>query len=308
MVNTYITEPADKISFVRSRLQDNSYASSMMQASSFLTPLERKDYTLFRETFLSTFGCSTKHSLVRAVDMTVDSLLKSSGTKARFLAQVEANRLSRDSVRILRDSKWGDSDNISMANLQKFLEFLYYMIVLTPKERKSSLSLTYNLTDRLHDFVLKLDSKVEEKQGESWSAARVAAVPASKGASRPIPSSAGAATGATPKVFKCHYCGKEGHIAPKCIKRIRDRRDKHKGGAVDTAAKTARSGPTPAKGAPSHRGSSSKSHYCVLHESSSHSTDDCSAVKTLKKDKFSGSREESKNSGEAERPAKTNPS
>jgi len=93
MGNSCVTEPGDKISFVRSRLQPGSRASNLMQASSFTKPLENKDYQSFRTNFLETFGDNAQQNLVKGVNFAVEKLLAEATTKDIFEGQVDANRL-----------------------------------------------------------------------------------------------------------------------------------------------------------------------------------------------------------------------
>ena len=47
MANSYMTDNADKISFLRSHLQPGSQAAHTMCASAFTEPLRNRDYELF---------------------------------------------------------------------------------------------------------------------------------------------------------------------------------------------------------------------------------------------------------------------
>ncbi len=67
MTNSFVADNGDKIAFVRSRLLPGSRAFSLMQASTFTEPQERKNYPEFRSNFLETFGKAEKCSLLKAL-------------------------------------------------------------------------------------------------------------------------------------------------------------------------------------------------------------------------------------------------
>ncbi|MPC86958.1 hypothetical protein E2C01_081803 [Portunus trituberculatus] len=63
MRHVFLTDEADKISFLRLRLQPGSQAAHAMRASAFTEPSENWDYEQFKTNFLETFGDNLKHSL-----------------------------------------------------------------------------------------------------------------------------------------------------------------------------------------------------------------------------------------------------
>ena len=67
VANSYVTDNADKIFFLRSRLQPGSRAAQLMRASAFTELLENKDCELFKTSFLEAFGSNIKNSLVKGV-------------------------------------------------------------------------------------------------------------------------------------------------------------------------------------------------------------------------------------------------
>lgn len=220
---SFVSDPGDKISFVRSRLQPGSRASALMQASAFTVPQERRDYAAFRSHFLETFGDDVKHSLVKGVNLCVDTLRTNAGTKGLIQGQVDAYRLSTDLIKCLKEGGWTDGENMSLDNTLKFLEFLIYMIVLKDQYRKSSLSLEFGPDDKLHDFVLKLKTKIEEEEGAACPA--VAGVRQENANSNASASSVVASTTGKPK-FKCSYCQRDGHTVYYCKMRRQMRKTK----------------------------------------------------------------------------------
>lgn len=56
ITNSYLTDPGDKIAFVRSWLQPDSRACKLMQTSAPIEAHDAKDYDACRSTLLETFG------------------------------------------------------------------------------------------------------------------------------------------------------------------------------------------------------------------------------------------------------------
>ncbi len=135
-----------------------------MQASAFTKPLKRRDYASFRSNFLQTFG---KHSLGKGVNLAVEKLLGGANSKNMHEAQVDANRVSENMMKYPKDNNWADADNMSNQNACQFLEFFSYMLLLKGKTRRGTLALKYEPGEELHEFVMSLKTKMEEKEGEA---------------------------------------------------------------------------------------------------------------------------------------------
>lgn len=231
MNNSYITEPVDKISFIRSNIKPGSLAARMMQASAFTDPLKQKNYDLFRTTFLETFGDNVEHSLVKGVAVAAETLLSGANAQSIIEAQIDAHRLSEDLGKYLKKSQWM-ADTMTDTNVVKFLEFLFYMQLLNGKLRKGSLSLKYEPKERLHDFVSKLKVKMQEREGEAhlMGASKTASVAASQVTSGIAALSLKSinkdrdpwvmAVDSTPTNRKsrvvCEHCKQPGHVEKQC--------------------------------------------------------------------------------------------
>jgi len=327
MANAFITEESDKISFIRSKLQQGSRAALLMQASAFTKPLKEKDYKAFRSNFLQTFGDNVKHSLVKGVHLAVEKLLAGANSIDLYEAQVGANSFSEDMMKYLKDNNWADADNMPTSNVSKFLEFFAYMLLLKGKTRKGSQALSYEPKDELHEFVLKLRTRMDEKESEAYMPTSVVAASRVTSAKELDPTYAAVAASEKPPTLSCTYCHREGHSVSRCFARIREQKKAlKKTGAtsrsstyskrpihVDTSgvrkkqsgyATVARPQPSTTRGAVPGRP------YCSVHDSTTHSTDDCFAVVKLRSDMAQKSRGVGgggAQSGEAARPRKNEP-
>jgi len=327
MANAFITEGSDKISFVRSKLQQGSRAALLMQASAFTKPLKERDYKAFRSNFLQTFGDNFKHNLVKGVHLAVEKLLVSANSQDMYEAQVGANGFSEDIMKYLKDNKWADADNMPTSNVSKFLEFFAYMLLLKGKTRKGSQALSFEPTDELHEFVAKLRTRLDEKEGEAYMPTSAVAASRVSSAQELDSTYASVTASRKPQSFTCTYCNREGHSTSRCFIRMREQRKaQKKTGATSGSASFSKRPPlvetsntrknlsgyaSVSRPQPSTtRGAVPGRPYCSVHDSTTHSTDDCFAVVKLRSDvaqKSRGSGGRGAQSGEAARPRKTEP-
>ena len=299
MKNSYITEPVEKISFIRSNIKQGSLAARMMQTSSFTAPLKRQNYDLFRSTFLETFGDDLEHSLVKGVAAAAETMISGANAQSLLEAQIDASRLSEDLLKYLRKSNWM-GDTMTEENLGKFLEFLFYMQLLNGKLRKGSLSLKYEPTERLHDFVSKLKIKMQEKEGETnlVGISKTASVTASQ-----VTSGVAALSLKPPsKHWKPTGTNRSASWAEGPQMSVKDNRRPQeefrgksfsKKGAIPKQKTTNRPAPRAEV-------------YCTYHKSPGHSTHDCFTVNKIMKEVHAqrGHRGAGQRSGEATRPHK----
>ncbi|XP_050719480.1 uncharacterized protein LOC127000102 [Eriocheir sinensis] len=116
MNNSFVSEPGDKISFIRSRLKPGTEASALSYTSAFVEPQQTKDYAQFRSHFLESFGEDVRHSLVKGVNVAVTKLISAVESKGLFAGQVDAYRLSTDLGSYLRAGGWTEGENMSLSN------------------------------------------------------------------------------------------------------------------------------------------------------------------------------------------------
>ena len=346
MNNSYITEPGDKISFVRSKLQPGSQAHYLMESSTFTIPTENQDYESFKINFLETFDDCAKTDVVKSVNSVCERLGKSVFTKGRLDGQVVATQTASDLMRILKENSWVDHDNITTKDLHKFLEFFSYMLVLRDEERKASLSLDYKRENRMHDFSNKLKTKLEESAmdvhypaSKVASTQQIAAATNGKDLDLEETTSYANAVKNMAVVLTCHYCSKPGHTANRCYAKFKDRKRLKRTIPADFCARppssqssasfksegTTSSGdgsvrpkrPALAERLQTAEGTKGKcstpspystSKYCSVHNSSTHSTDECHAIGVLREKIQKHARANSTpQSGEASRTDQTQP-
>ena len=332
MQNSSITDPVDKIAFVRSNVKPGSPASRLMQANVMKQPLLRKDYDEFRMNFLDVFGDDTQNNLVKGVDASLDRCLAGVGSQSESNALYGSTKVSEDMRRYLKSGGWVQNDQMSLDQVVKTYEFFTYMMLLETKKRKASLGLTFSPTDQVHEFASKLRTKLKEKQGEARLTSSVAASQVTSGVAAlesSTPSYA-AATSASQPTVTCTYCFKEGHTSYKCPKRKRDRRKV--GGSSEASASPSFSPKShrdnrPSKDdgtrrpAPRGQGDATRKQntgaqsapprdvYCQIHDSNTHSINDCYSVARMRKEvqDYRNHRQGGSSSGEASRPRKYDP-
>ena len=89
------------------------------------------------------------------------------------------------------------------------------------------MSLEYKPTERLHEFSMRLKTKIEKGGEDRTAASGVAAAQEASAAQTvaaadPLASYAEVPLAGKPKVI-CSYCHREGHSASKCYKKRRDK-------------------------------------------------------------------------------------
>ena len=295
MTNTFIHGGHDKISFVRSRLTPGSPAMQSMQATAFLKPFEDGDYVTFRRHFLQTFGDDGEGSFVKGMTTLVEKTLTTNSLHDWRSGQIEGQRFSKACKNLAQVKGWINNDTVSSANFVKFCEFFGFLISLKPKHRKIGQTLLYEDADDLHGFAQRLKTKISERDSEDRTSASVRAVTTSSSASDPKPQPQNANEGGSnKKAPSCTYCRRDGHTNGRCYKRIRDQKlgdasktsgaaslasgqyNPKKTGLEETA--TGRRPQTTGTAAGSASDTRTTRPYCSIHESYSHSTDECYMV------------------------------
>ena len=319
MRNSGITDPGDKISFVRSRLRPASEPHNLMQSSAFTDPTEKHEYNVFRTNFLETFGDYAKKSLVKSVSAVCERVAKEVCAKDELNAQIIAGRSVRDVISMLEDDGYFTADSMSKSNVRSFIEFFIYMLVLQDKKRRTALSLEFKLQDRLHDFVNKLKTKLEEQGNRAQSAvSNIAAAHSTSTEAGKAADKTHHATGDVSQILTCHYCQRPGHTANRCYAKSRDRRREKKQTAASASPAGARASATGAipktpQTSASRTLAASASNtpktpkYCHLHDSRSHSRDECAKVIQLRQEMIAARASNTAPSGEAARTAKNTP-
>lgn len=273
-LSTQATTPKEKIGFIRQQLAENSYASDMMSSSAFKLPYEDSDYELFRANFLSTFGLGKEDNLVRVVCASVEPIAAALGSKTVFTAEIVGTKVAEPTVRALRRGGWFDENKkLTESQFRSYVEFATYILSLAPAQRKVALSLTFGPKESIHDFAVKLNTKVEEQQGLSYYPSSVAAVRRSTPSTSESPTPSAPSTSSKPTSV-CDYCSKPGHVVARCFRRAKAAKASAAGAKPKGTAKAA--APTPARPPASGK-------YCLLHDTTSHSTEQCFSLPKVKR-------------------------
>ncbi len=121
MRNASVTEPGDKIAFVKSNLQPRSMTFKLMQSSMFWVPMENNDYKTFVARFYATSNEMGETNIVRGVTHLVDSIHKISNSQNIFAAQIDARRFATDVTRFIKNPGYSTSDSLTLRTSQNFL-------------------------------------------------------------------------------------------------------------------------------------------------------------------------------------------
>ena len=307
MVNSSVNEDTDKIAFLKSHLQPGSRACSLIQASASTEPQVNTNYTAFLRNFLKICGEAEQPSLIKTLNADTASAQATSGVNDLFVTQVSAARIATDLMQCLQDTGWTDGIIMTHTNVGKFLEFFLHQLMLDGRTHSSTLPLESLTEDELHSFVQKFKTKLEEKGTECMSTTSVSAVK-HKDADSEAPSSSATAVAKEMPKYSCFYCQKDGHAVGRCYRRMRDQRAQTSGKSAhseDSSGASSKAAPSSSASRSAHtKGVKAK---CVIHDSSSHTTEECYSVKKLKEQTDKARRGGTSPSGEAERETKSNP-
>ncbi|XP_063865078.1 uncharacterized protein LOC135103061 [Scylla paramamosain] len=291
---------ADRISFVRSRLQPGSRACCVMQGAAFSVTIIQQDYDKFRQNFLNVFSSGATTLVVKQTMAVVESVTHNLGRKDVWEASLPANILAESCLRILHQAGWCSGAYITTDNVTKFLGLLVYMLHVQPRIRLAALSIPFHPSEHLDDFVYALDDKLREM-------GRAAAAVNSADSNTNFTEAASQPSDSVPVATQaavCSYCHKAGHKESKCFRKRADSRKKTSGGEClpkftsvpkerpsvrPKAAFTSRAKGSPTR--PANHGGSGKwaapQHTpvlrCALHGAGNHSTERCFQIKNLRK-------------------------
>ena len=223
MVNTNIATGADKISFVRSQLTPDSLASDMMLAHAFDSKALNYDFSQFRKNFLEAFDSTQQQGSFQWIFQLADALPSDLSSLGRMRGQARAATLATEAVTSLRASSCIHNDQISLEHLRSLLEFQYFVMFLTPQERRVASSLDYKPGDSVLNFASKINRKLKVM---SPSLQTIASVSTDSSASAvPVTSASVSSTSARSSItYACTFCNKAGHTWERCFRRLRSAR------------------------------------------------------------------------------------
>ena len=221
MVNTNITTGADKISFVRSQLAPDSLASEMMLAHAFDAKALNYDFSQFRMNFLEAFDNSQTQGSFQWIFQLADTLPSDLSSLGRMRGQSRAAKLATEAVTSLRASSCIHNEQISIEHLRDLIEFQYFVMFLTPQERRVASSLEYKPGDSLLHFASKINQKLKVLPPSFHTVASV--LKESSAPAVPVTSTSASSTSACSGITNaCSYCSKPGHTWERCFKRRRN--------------------------------------------------------------------------------------
>ena len=220
MVNSSITTGADKISFVRSQLTPDSLASDMMLAHAFDPKALNYDFLQFRTNFLEAFDHTHTQGSFQWIYTMSDALTKDMGNLGRMRGQSRSAQLAAEAITSLRASACIQNDQISVEHLRSLLEFQYFVMFLTPQERRVASSLDYKPGDSLLNFASKINRKLKVLPTSSQAVASV--LKEFSAPTVPVTSTSASSTSARSSITNaCSYCNKVGHTVERCFRRRR---------------------------------------------------------------------------------------
>lgn len=322
--NSSVTQDGDKISFIRSHIVHGSLAEELMRANAFNTSVNELSYAQFRDNFLLTFGSSQEIEPLLWSFHLADSLTTKLGTLGVLRGMAHAADTANEALTALQSTSWFEDGKLSAQRLRSILEFQYYILYLTPQERRFASTIDFKPGDRLLDFVSKLRRKMREAPPPSAPVAPVVVSEGSKPSPSPATSSSGSQNPQTSRPpLTCSHCHKNGHTYDYCFLR---KKQNAKNASKKSSAPVSASGSSGPKNNNQHKAPSSKSprpsqthdnlapsfpapKWCHIHERGNHSTDECFTIIKLKqRQTVSAVGLAPQPSGEAERQSQPHPS
>lgn len=309
------TEPADKIAFVRARLAPNSRAERLLQSVAFSAEVTGDDYETFKENFLRVFGGGAGTTLIQQLNQVVERVGDNFRSLDVWDSSIPVHHIPEDCIRILKKENWLESDgeSIKTEKLSKFLQIFVFMLHAQDKVSSTALTMNFQPTDQITEFLSKLDVKMRQKEKETGATAVAAAsIP-----SHNDPDPSYVAEVSKKQTVTCDYCHKVGHMAKRCLKRRKDLNITSTKG--DWTTKPASGATTPSvrpkttqrmASVPETSGKTSqtRSFYCAIHgQQTTHSTDRCYNVQRLREEHERKRGSGGRSSGEAARLGGHNP-
>ena len=306
MCGSNVTCDADKISFVRSQLVPKSLAFTLMTASGFDPKHLKYNYAQFRTNFLQIFGVPVSPDSLQFAHHFAESLTSNLSNLGHLRAQAVTAQIANEALESLKAAQWIVNDQISVDRLKVILEYLMYVPLLTPQERRAASSLEFKLDETIINFAVKISKKLKEKETPSFKVAPVVSPVSSHSspqAAVSLPQAKDPHSTSVPNrsSFQCSYCGKDGHTSARCFKRKRDVKKPPCASPLPKAHSNVDNRPSQTHvSASSSRYSQSlpksnrnarpltqrPSKYCAIHDIGSHSTEECNLILNMKHDLY----------------------
>ena len=311
MVNTGVSDPHDKIAFLKHNLKVGSYAHQALTNEAFVRATQAGNYEEFKGHFLRLVGGVSQKQAVKVINRVCEKVMEKAYSRENVLAGGDAHECLLLLEQVITDFGWvesvKDEDMLTMEHFRTITQLLLYMFFLKREERSAALAIDFKKDAHLWDFQESVACKLEEKSSERK---HVAAV------TFPVQEEASPVAPITQKPdyskLQCYYCNKMGHTATVCQIRKKDRA-KSQGNVTGTGSNTmtgpnhvARGGAGPSTRpklppsrpqgpnvrqgynpnshtyAPRHKVSHHQSgKYCQVHKSATHDTTECYSVLRL---------------------------
>ena len=182
-------------------------------------------------------------------------------------------------------------------NVFRAFELFFGVAFFEPRYRKHCTTYDYKPQDTFFELITYVREKIKSA-GDSTASAMVAAVPSNAAGDNDTPTYAAVAVSGK-NITTCTYCQRERHVATKCFVRMKDQRKMQKNktghsggssrashqkgtGAVPKPAKTGNASAYNTTSS-SSRDTSGVKRYCLLHDSNTHSTEECYTFAKIKK-------------------------
>ena len=292
MCNSNIRSDVDKIAFVRSQLVPNSLASQLMTASGLDPKLLNNDYSRFRTNFLQIFGVPVNADSFQWVYRFADTLTNNLGNVGHLRAQAVTAQIAAEALESLKTANWIVNDSISVDRLRIILEYLMYVPLLTPQEKRLASSLDFKLDDTIFDFSLQIGKKLNQSPVNVNPVApfvpsafpQVAAF---------LPQTKEPVSQKSQTKRYCTYCKTDGHEISRCFQRKRDSKKSAKASSSSSKQTPVVTGHHPQQANVTSSSSCCSSScqaasnssafqrtpkYCAIHDLCNHSTEECSVI------------------------------
>ncbi|XP_076061219.1 uncharacterized protein LOC143037001 [Oratosquilla oratoria] len=304
IISSNITTDKERISFIRSQITPNSLASEMLSASC-LNPIElNHDYNKFKTNFLQLYGDTGREEGFQWCFKLAEQLTVSHGTLNFMRSQAKSSTFVTEAIASLKQLQWIENDNISVARFQLVLEYLLFMLFLTPHERRIASSLDYTKDETLLHYATRLSKKLKEMPRLATLAQVVHNQQSSEVHSLPSPPSSNmfsthsqSISSSEDSIMSCAYCHKQGHTYNRCFLRKRHERQSTKFSPLDSHrpsppqmqhnSRKPRNSYTPLSHLPQDLSQMSPQHLpkdCLVHGSCGHTSEQCFRIKKLRAD------------------------
>ena len=263
-----LTKDELKISFIKNNFSLNSRAAQLANTSA-LSNTDGITYEDFKKRLQALFSCGTLSGPLAWVFRLRGKLTHEGQSKDKVTAQSPAFEAASDAVTCMTDSPWFESGVMTIDKFRCLVEFLTFALYLNDEDVTGAMKLKFGPADKLWEFSQKIEAKFRTSPAPSTPVAKVG-------------TSQSNLKGAQNTKYKrrrlrppfCIHCDVSGHHTDDC-----------KGPAGAAASPAPRQSPKKhqMQKRPQGQGNTSpqtaSKKFCVIHDSKTHDTLECSVVK-----------------------------